>query len=58
VRDGEVQVTETAHITPVRLNANTVVRAVNASTANAAAPLLAEQLSPIEVDRRLSWQRG
>jgi transmembrane sensor len=58
VRDGEVQVTETAHITPVRLNANTVVRTVNASPANAAAPLLAEQLSPIEVDRRLSWQRG
>jgi transmembrane sensor len=58
VRDGEVQVTEIARPAAVRLQANTVVRAVIPSTPNVPAPLQAERLAAVEVDRRLSWQRG
>jgi transmembrane sensor len=58
VRDGEVQVTEIARPAAVRLQANTVVRAVIPSRPSVPAPLQAERLAPVEVDRRLSWQRG
>jgi transmembrane sensor len=58
VRDGEVQVTEIMRPAPVRLQANTVVRAVIPSRPIVTAPLVTEQIAPIEVDRRLSWQRG
>jgi transmembrane sensor len=58
VRDGEVQVTEIARPAAVSLQANTVVRAVIPSRPSVPAPLQAERLAPIEVDRRLSWQRG
>jgi transmembrane sensor len=58
VRDGEVQVAEIARPAAVRLQANTVVRAVIPSRPSVPAALVAEQLAPIEVDRRLSWQRG
>jgi transmembrane sensor len=58
VRDGEVQVAGTRRVAPVRLHANTVARPAISSVPNATAVLVAEPLAPIEVDRRLSWQRG
>lgn len=58
VRAGEVQVAEAARPAPVRLPANTVVRAVIPSRPAKVTPLIAEQIAPIEVDRRLAWQRG
>jgi transmembrane sensor len=58
VRDGEVQVTEIMRPAAVRLQANTVVRAVIPSRPSVPAPLQTERLAPSEVDRRLSWQRG
>jgi transmembrane sensor len=58
VRDGEVQVAESTRAAPVSLRANTAVRAVIPSAPSVPAPLVTEQLAPIEVARRLSWQRG
>jgi transmembrane sensor len=58
VRDGEVQVADAKRQAPVRLHANTVSRPVLSSIPNATPVLIAEPLAPIEVDRRLSWQRG
>jgi len=58
VRDGEVQVAESARLAPVRLRANSVARPMNQAAQDKAPALVAEPLSPVEVDRRLSWQRG